>query len=141
MNALGWVNRLIGELSGGERQRVLLARALAVKAEIFLMDEPLANLDPSHQSDCLNLIRSLTHEGKTVITVLHEVSFALNADEVIVMESGNLIAHSKAQDFKLHRVIETVFNDRISIQPLGDQFVITMNYKTTYKSESNSYGN
>jgi iron complex transport system ATP-binding protein len=61
--------------SGGERQRVLLARALAVQAQVLLMDEPLANLDPPHQADWLLLVRALVAEGVTVVSVLHELSW------------------------------------------------------------------
>ncbi len=52
-----WRERCIGQLSGGERQRVLLARAMAVQAQVMLMDEPLANLDPPHQVDWLEQVR------------------------------------------------------------------------------------
>jgi iron complex transport system ATP-binding protein len=68
-----WRDRPLGQLSGGERQRVLLARALAVEAELLLMDEPLANLDPPHQTDWMQTTRALVAEGKTVVSVLHEL--------------------------------------------------------------------
>ncbi|MCM2342107.1 ABC transporter ATP-binding protein, partial [Rhodoferax sp.] len=71
--AWGWRGRTLGQLSGGERQRVLLARALAVQAQVLLMDEPLANLDPPHQADWLHTVRSLIAQGKTVVSVLHEI--------------------------------------------------------------------
>jgi len=79
-HAWDWRGRALGQLSGGERQRVLLARALAVEAEVLLMDEPLANLDPPHQADWLCVVRSLIEQGCTVVSVLHELSMALQAD-------------------------------------------------------------
>ncbi len=82
--AWDWRERPLGQLSGGERQRVLLARALAVNAAVLLMDEPLANLDPPHQADWLLLVRSLVAQGSTVVSVLHELSMALHADEMVV---------------------------------------------------------
>jgi iron complex transport system ATP-binding protein len=127
VRALPWIDRPISELSGGERQRVLLARALAVNAEVLLMDEPLNNLDPPHQADCLSLIHGLTMQGKTVITVLHEVSFALHADQIVVMESGRLVDQGSSADPRLHRALEAVFKNRISIYPFKDQFVVTLN--------------
>ena len=69
-------DRPMGQLSGGERQRALLARALAVEAQVVLMDEPLASLDPPHQADWLAEVRSLVAQGITVVSVLHELNVA-----------------------------------------------------------------
>ena len=122
-HAWDWRGRALGQLSGGERQRVLLARALAVEAAVLLMDEPLANLDPPHQTDWLLLAKALVANGKTVISVLHEISFALQADEVVVMASGCVTHQGACSDAISHRAIETVFNQRIVIHHLAGQWV------------------
>lgn len=118
-----WRERALGQLSGGERQRVLLARALAVQAEVLLMDEPLANLDPPHQADWLDLVRDLVAAGKTVVSVLHEVSIALQADEVLVMAQGRIAHQGASADAATHRALERVFDKRIAILALADQWV------------------
>ena len=122
-HAWDWRSRALGQLSGGERQRVLLARALAVEAEVLLMDEPLANLDPPHQTDWLLLTKALVASGKTVISVLHEVSFALQADAVVVMSAGRVTHQGACADAVSHRAIESVFDQRISIHPLAGQWL------------------
>jgi iron complex transport system ATP-binding protein len=121
--AWDWRGRALGQLSGGERQRVLLARALAVEAEVLLMDEPLANLDPPHQTDWLLLAKALAASGKTVISVLHEISFALQADEVVVIRDGCVTHQGICGAATSHRAIEAVFDERIAIHYLAGQWV------------------
>jgi len=121
--AWDWRDRTLGQLSGGERQRVLLARALAVQAEVLLMDEPLANLDPPHQVDWLLLVRDLIRQGKTVVSVLHEISLALHADELVVMAAGRVMHHGPCNDPATHQAIEQVFENRIHIQRAGEQWI------------------
>lgn len=124
VHALNWKNRSIGELSGGEQQRVFIARALAVNAEILLMDEPLNNLDPPHQSDCLRLIGQLVAQGKTVVTILHEIAFSLYSDEVIVMNEGQAVFQGLSTETQTHRRIEQVFQNRIQIHSFMDRLVV-----------------
>jgi ABC-type cobalamin/Fe3+-siderophores transport system ATPase subunit len=118
-----WRERALGELSGGERQRVLLARALAVEAKVLLMDEPLANLDPPHQTDWLLLVRALVGQGKTVVSVLHEISFALQADEVVVMNGGHVLHQGRCDAPASHRALEEVFHQRIAIRAFEGQWL------------------
>lgn len=122
-HAWDWRQRTLGGLSGGERQRVLLARALAVQAQVLLMDEPLANLDPPHQADWLLLVRALVAEGKTVVSVLHEVSMALQADHVAVLARGRIAHHGAAADPDTHRAVERVFDHRIAIHSVAGQWM------------------
>ena len=121
--AWDWRARSLGQLSGGERQRVLLARALAVQAQVLLMDEPLANLDPPHQADWLALVRDLVARGKTVVSVLHELSMALHADQMLILAHGRVMHQGACDDAATHRALEAVFDHRISIQAVGGQWV------------------
>ena len=121
--AWDWRERALGELSGGERQRVLLARALAVEAQVLLMDEPLANLDPPHQADWLLLVRELVAAGRSVVSVLHEISIALHADDLVVMQQGRIAHHGACADPATQRALEQVFEHRIAIHALAGQWV------------------
>ena len=121
--AWDWRDRALGQLSGGERQRVLLARALAVQAQVLLMDEPLANLDPPHQADWLLLVRELAAGGKTVLSVLHEISLALQADEMLIVAQGRIVHQGACRDAATQRALEQVFEQRIAVHPLAGQWV------------------
>ena len=125
--AWGWRGRALYQLSGGERQRVLLARALAVQADVMLMDEPLANLDPPHQVDWLNLVRELIKNGKTVVSVLHETTMALQADDMLVMANGKVTHFGRCAEPSTHRAVEQVFEQRISIKAVDGIFVALPN--------------
>jgi iron complex transport system ATP-binding protein len=118
-----WRLRSFGQLSGGERQRVLLARAMAVQAQVLLMDEPLANLDPPHQVDWLEQVRCLTSQNTTVISVLHEVGMALHADDMVVMQTGRVVHQGACADAATHRAVEAVFDNRMAIHSLEGQWV------------------
>ena len=118
-----WRHRALHQLSGGERQRVLLARALAVQAQVLLMDEPLANLDPPHQADWLALVRALVAGGTTVVSVLHELSMALHADSMVVMQQGRVLHHGACADQATHHALQVVFDHRIAIHQLHHQWV------------------
>ena len=121
--AWDWRERSLGQLSGGERQRVLLARAMAVQAQVMLMDEPLANLDPPHQVDWLEQVRCLTSQNTTVISVLHEVGMALHADDLVVMQAGRIVHQGACSDTQTHRAVEAVFDKRLAIHGLDGQWV------------------
>jgi polar amino acid transport system ATP-binding protein len=79
-------------LSGGQKQRVAIARALAMKPNVMLFDEPTSALDPETVGEVLQVMRNLAQEGMTMIIVTHEMGFARDvADRVVVMDSGVIL--------------------------------------------------
>ena len=79
-------------LSGGQRQRVAIARALAMEPKVMLFDEPTSALDPELIGEVLNVMKKLAQEGMTMLVVTHEMGFAREvADRVVVMADGEII--------------------------------------------------
>jgi iron complex transport system ATP-binding protein len=114
-----WRERPLAELSGGERQRVLLARALAVGAPVLLMDEPLANLDPPHQADWQALVRRHVAGGGTVVSVLHELTMALQADDLLVIAGGRIAHHGATADPHTQQALHDVFGRRVRVHEVA----------------------
>ncbi len=86
-------------LSGGQQQRVGIARALAGQPEVMLLDEPTSALDPELVDEVLEVIRSLSRDGMTMVMVTHEMSFAAQvASRVAFLEKGELVAVGTADE-------------------------------------------
>ena len=80
------------ELSGGEKQRVAIARALAMSPDLVMFDEPTSALDPLLVGEVLDTMRELAREGLTMLIVSHEVGFAKEAaDRIMIMNDGKII--------------------------------------------------
>ncbi|MCE5195236.1 MAG: amino acid ABC transporter ATP-binding protein [Nitrospiraceae bacterium] len=80
------------ELSGGEQQRAAIARALAMKPEAMLFDEPTSSLDPEMTGEVLSVIKDLVNEGMTTLIATHEMGFAREiSDRVVVFDKGDII--------------------------------------------------
>jgi len=90
------------ELSGGQQQRVAIARALAMQPEIMLFDEVTSALDPELVGEVLDVMKQLAADGTTMIVVTHEMAFAHDvADHVVVMEAGQVVEQGPADDVLL----------------------------------------
>lgn len=92
------LNRYPDELSGGEQQRVAIVRALAMKPEVMLFDEPTSSLDPEMVGEVLSVIKDLIYEGMTTIISTHEMDFARDvADRVAVLDRGEIIEEGEPE--------------------------------------------
>ena len=81
-----------GQLSGGQQQRVAIARALAMKPALMLFDEPTSALDPEMIGEVLEVMKELAREGMTMIVVSHEMGFAREvANRVVMMDEGIVV--------------------------------------------------
>lgn len=100
----GYEKRYPSELSGGEKQRVALARSLVVRPKILLMDEPLSALDAKLRSEMQFEIRRIQREFNiTTIFVTHDQKEAfVMADEIIIINHGELVAKGAPQDIYNH---------------------------------------
>jgi len=89
-----FTERRIDRLSTGERTRVLIARALAPRPKVVLLDEPVANLDPLWQLKLMQHLRGLAHDrGQAVIIAAHDLDLAGRfADRLVVMDKGRIVA-------------------------------------------------
>ena len=94
------------ELSGGQQQRVAIARAMALEPQVMLFDEPTSALDPELVGDVLEVMRDMKAAGMTMLVVSHEMNFAREAaDRVIVMDNGSIIEEGSPRKFLLLQLI------------------------------------
>ena len=87
------------QLSGGQQQRIGIARALALNPEVILFDEPTSSLDPELVGEVLATIRAVAQEGRTMIIVTHEISFARDvANHVLLIDNGVVVEEGAPED-------------------------------------------
>lgn len=109
-------DRSIHELSGGERQRVVLARALAQEADILLLDEPGAFLDIRHAVEIYDLLHDLQGEGKSVLTVLHDLNLAaLYCDRVVLLKAGRVVRAGTPVEVITYRTLVEVYETEVYV--------------------------
>ena len=109
----------IGELSGGEAQRVFIARALAQKSKIILLDEPNAHMDIEHQLMIFEILKKINKEdGTTILTVSHDLnSVGIFFDRVIIMKSGKIVYDGNKSSILTKEVIKEIFNVDVLVYP------------------------
>lgn len=95
------------KLSGGQKQRVAIARALAMEPKALLFDEPTSALDPELVGEVLQVMKDLADEGMTMVVVTHEMKFAKEvADRIIMLDEGRIIEDADPDTFFNHSTNE-----------------------------------
>ena len=106
--------RRMSGLSGGERQLVMIAAALAQGAQILLLDEPAAFLDPGHESSVMRLLREInTRDGTTVVMVTHDINRAiLTSMRTLVLDHGRVEYFAGSAELTSSGVLERIYGRR-----------------------------
>lgn len=119
----GFAGRDYLRISGGERQLVLIARALAQRSRILVLDEPTANLDYGNQIRVLDCVRALAQEGYTVIQSTHHPEQAyLFSDDVVAMRDGRVIAEGEPKEVMTAELMQGLYGIEVEMESLrGDR--------------------
>jgi ABC-type Mn2+/Zn2+ transport system ATPase subunit len=108
-------DRQIGQLSGGQQQRVFIARALAQEADIYLFDEPFVGVDITSENIIISIMKNLVKDGKTLITVHHDLTSISTYFDSVIMINQRLIAAGS---------VDKVFNQENLSKCYGPQLTL-----------------
>lgn len=115
---MGLAQRPVDSLSGGQRQRAWIALALAQDTEILLLDEPTTYLDIANQYEVMDLLHELAAQGRTVVTVLHDLGQAARyADHVVLMSAGLVLARGTPQEVLTEKRVSAAFGLPVTVVP------------------------
>ena len=116
--------RSIGELSGGQRRRVLLARAIAARPSVLLLDEPMNGLDPNAQHGFLDIIDQLRSDGATVIMSTHDLTCVSARASDVALINRRLIAYGPPEEVLLESVIAEAFGHQLVVHAAGGAYAL-----------------
>lgn len=119
------VDRRLDALSGGERQRVVLAMALAQEADVLLLDEPTAHLDPAHQIGTVRRAAELARSRAVIaLAVLHDLNLAALADRVVVLDAGRIVGDGAPATALTSELVGRVFGSGLAVAQLSGRTVV-----------------
>jgi iron complex transport system ATP-binding protein len=126
-------DRPVDQLSGGQRQRVWIAMVLAQGTQHLLLDEPTTYLDLAHAVDVMNVVHAAAHaSGRTVVTVLHDLTLAAQyADNLVVMGDGEIAAQGRPVEVLSEELLVEVFGLRATVVEVGGAPVVVPDRKVS----------
>jgi iron complex transport system ATP-binding protein len=117
--------RPYSELSGGERQLVMLARVLCQEPRIILLDEPVSHLDLANQTRVLDLLKRLSRQGITILSVLHDPNAALlYGDTLTFLVDGRIVCPQPGQNVWSPAFLSQVYGTELDALSYGDQALV-----------------
>jgi manganese/zinc/iron transport system ATP- binding protein len=108
-------NRQISQLSGGQQQRVFIARALAQKADVYLMDEPFAGVDAATESSILSILQEMRAEGKTLLMVHHDLQTVSEYFDYLVLLNTRLVAKGTLQEVLTKENLSNAYGGQLTL--------------------------
>lgn len=132
----------MNKLSGGERQLASIARALAQKTDLLLLDEPTSSLDIAHQMKILNLLQRLNREQQlTILLIIHDLNLASEySDRLVLLHQGKTHAIGTPEEILTFENLETVYHSVVLTHPnplTGKPFIIPVSANTLKKYNVN----
>ncbi|QDG54494.1 metal ABC transporter ATP-binding protein [Persicimonas caeni] len=117
-------DRQIGELSGGQQQRVFLARALAQKGDVYLMDEPFVGVDAATEKAIVDVLRKLRDEGRAVMVVHHDLSTVREYFDKVLLMNGDLIAFGPTERVFSQKLLQKTYGGKLTVLSQGEVAVM-----------------
>lgn len=111
----GYERQQIGQLSGGQQQRVFLARALAQRADMYFMDEPMAGVDAATERTIFEVLRDLRSQGKTIIAVHHDLRTVSHYFDYVVLLNVRLVAAGPTDDVFTTENLRKTYGGRLAL--------------------------
>lgn len=114
-----FADRQIGQLSGGQQQRVFLARALAQGADLYLLDEPFAGVDAATEKAIIEVLKTLKAEGKTVVSVHHDLSTVTDYFDRVLILNTSKIAEGPVADAFTEANLQAAYGGRLAMSQVS----------------------
>jgi ABC-type Mn2+/Zn2+ transport system ATPase subunit len=118
------VDRQIGALSGGQRRRVFLARAIAARPDLYLLDEPVTGVDVTTQDDLMNVLEAEARAGRTVVATTHDLALAAQRFHQAAFVNGRIVATGSADMVLDPDLLAATYGGQVIVLPAGGRTII-----------------
>ncbi|HEV8280807.1 MAG TPA: ABC transporter ATP-binding protein [Candidatus Limnocylindrales bacterium] len=116
--------RQIGSLSGGQRRRVFLARAMAARPDLYLLDEPVTGVDATTEEDLMHLLEAEAAAGRTVIASTHDLAAAAQHFHQVALVNGRIVAMGPSDLVMDRELLRTTYGGHVVVLPEGEGTII-----------------